>query len=129
MTEHEAYESVKKIARRLSFTIKLMPFVGVFAYIICGCLQFYLSPNAQDELGMTFYTSPMWIVICLILSKQAKLCNWHKLECVMPIFPRILVGIDNALGLTELQARGGIALLVFMFILSLVNAYFTFLRK
>lgn len=129
MTEQEAYENVKRIARNLSFTVKLMPFVGVVAYIICGLIAYYVSPTVQEELDMAFYASPMYVVISLILSKQAKLCKWHKLECIMPLLPRTLVEIDKLLGLNELQARGGIAFCVFMFILTLINAYFTFWRK
>lgn len=129
MTDKEKAVGFIRIMRNVTFTVKLLPFLGVVTYILCAVIFFIASPSFQGELDMMFYTSPMWVIVCLVLSKQMKLCKWHKLECVLPLLPRTLVAIDDWTGLTEFQAKGGISLCVFMFVLSLINAYFVFWRN
>lgn len=129
MTDEEKLVSVINIARRATTTVKLLPFAYVFVYTLCTIAYFFVSDETQTVLDMLFYVSPLQIIFALILSKTLKLCKWHKLECSLPLFPQVFVIIDTFYPLDEWSVKINIAVIGFLFILSLINAYFTFFYK
>ncbi len=129
MTDEERILSVINIARRATTTVKLLPFVYVFAYIVCAVAFFFVSDETQTVLDMLFYVSPLQIAYLLILSKVFKLCKWHKLECSLPLLPQVFVIIDTFYPLNEFGAKINVAVIGIMFVLSFINAYFMFWRK
>jgi len=129
MTDEERIVSVINIARRATTTVKLLPFVYVFAYVVCAVAFFFVGDETQTVLDMLFYVSPLQIAFLLILSKVFKLCKWHKLECSLPLLSQVFVLIDTFQPLDEWGAKINVAVIGAMFVLSFVNAYFMFWRK
>ena len=129
MNELERIKAAAKIAQKATFITKVAPFVYAFLFIICLILYAFTSDEVQTILDTLFYVSPITIIFELILSKTFKLCTWHRIECVLPLISQVTVIIDLFCPLTEIAAEINVATIVFIFILSLINAYFTFLRK
>lgn len=129
MTDIEKIESIVNIVRKATFTVKVMPFVYVFLYLLCMVLFFFVDDTVQTVLDMLFYVSPIYVVFSLIYSKIFKLCKWHKMECSMPLIPHISVIVDTFYPLSESAAKVNVGMIVFICILSLINAYYTFIKK
>lgn len=129
MNYQERIEAAAKIAKRATVIVKIVPFVYAFLFMMCLIVYTFTSENVQTVLDTIFYVSPVTIIFALILSKTFKLCKWHRLECVLPLVSQITVFIDLFYPLTEVAAEINVATIIAIFLLSLVNAYFTFLRK
>ena len=106
-----------------------MPFVFAFFYLIGVSSYIWSSKAIIGYLDLAFYVSPMVILYELILSKIFRLCKWHRLECVLPLFGLIPVIVDKFI--IEVGAYGQLVnwiIIVAVFTLSLINAYFVFLK-
>lgn len=106
-----------------------MPFVFAIFYLIGVSSYIWLSNTIIGYLDLAFYVSPMVILYELILSKIFHLCKWHRLECVLPMFGLIPVLVDKFI--IEIGAYGQLTnwiIVVTVFTLSLINAYFVFLK-
>lgn len=128
MTNEERIIRAVKIAQKATFVVKIMPFVYALLFMACLIAYFFTSDEVQTILDTIFYVSPITIIFALILSKTFKLCKWHKLECSLPLLPQVFVVIDTFQPLDEWGAQLNVAVIGAMFFLSLINAYFTFLR-
>lgn len=106
-----------------------MPFCFAFFYLV-GIFSYILIPKAYIGcLDLVFYVSPIVILHELILSKIFHLCKWHRLECVLPLSGLIPVIVDKFI--IEVGAYGQLVnwiIVVAVFTLSLINAYFVFLK-
>lgn len=129
MTYEERIIHAAKIAQRATLIVKIMPFVYALLFMSCLIAYMFTSDEVQTILDTIFYVSPITIIFALILSKTFKLCKWHRLECVLPLLSQVTVMIDLFYPLTEVAAKVNVATIITIFILSLINAYFTFFYK
>ena len=122
-------ESAIRILRKATTAVKIAPFVYSLLYIIA--LLSYLSFNEFVSLvaDMCFYVSPVCVVYNLWLSKIFKLCKWHKLECCLPLFPIVIILVDSFIipfGKNAILVNFFVDITIFL--LSLLNAYFVFIK-
>lgn len=106
-----------------------MPFFFAFFYLASIFSYIWMPKVYIGYLDLAFYVSPMVILYELILSKIFHLCKWHRLECVLPMFGLIPVIVDKFI--IEIGAYGQLMnwiIVVAVFTLSLINAYFVFLK-
>lgn len=76
-----------------------------------------------------FYESPLLILFLILLSYSVKLCKWHRIQCALPLVPQLADFIDtHFVEYEEALATLNFAILMLLFSLSLVNAYFVFIR-
>ena len=115
--------------RYVTLAVQIMPFIYSGLYIVAMILYLFVSENACCVLDTLLYVSPIVILGLLFLSRILELCKWHKTACVLPVFPQILVFIDQHIaGLTRIESYISIALPIAMGALLLVAAYNIFIK-
>ena len=127
--ERTELETIISILRRSTILVKVMPFLFTFFYLIGIFSYMWLPQTLISCLDLTFYISPVVIIYELILSKIFHLCKWHKFECILPFFGVIPIFVDNFI--IEIDAYGQLVnwiIVVFIITLSLINAYFVFIK-
>lgn len=88
-----------------------------------------LPRNILDMLDSLFYISPLASLLMILLSKELYLCKWHRLECVLPVIAIIPDIIDVHIHpLSDIAEDVNLALMTMIFLLSLINAYFVFIK-
>ena len=129
MTEQDRIIGAIRIAQKATFLTKIMPFVLVFCYIVCLIAYMIVSDDVQSVFDSLFYVSPVVVAFELLFSKTFKLCKWHRLECILPLIPQFVIIVDSIHTLSEFAAGLNVAVVFVMFVLSLINAYYTFIKK
>jgi hypothetical protein len=115
--------------RYITLAVQIMPFVYSGLYIIAMVLYLFVSENARYFLDTLLYVSPVIVLGFLFLSRILQLCKWHKSACVLPIFPQILVFIDQyIIDLTKIESYISIATPIAMGVLLLFAAYNIFMK-
>jgi hypothetical protein len=117
------------ILRTVTKVVKLIPFAYALLYIISILSYSMCSENVSIWVDMIFYVSPLSIIFLLILARTLKLCKWHRLECVLPLMGFCAVLINDFI--IEFGKYGQLAnyiIVITTFILSLINAYFVFIK-
>lgn len=127
--ERRGIDKIISVVRYSTVLVKVMPFFFAFFYL-AGIFSYILMPKAYiGYLDLAFYVSPIVILYELILSKIFHLCKWHRLECVLPLSGLIPVIVDKFI--IEVGAYGQLVnwiIVVAVFTLSLINAYFVFIK-
>lgn len=79
---------------------------------------------------MLFYVSPVAVFFNLRMSKIFKMCKWHRLECLLPLLPIVLVFV-NGFGfiIPDIAVYVNWSVNLIIFLLSPFNAYFVFIKK
>lgn len=117
------------ILKTTTKVVKLIPFAYALLYIISILSYSICTENVSIWVDMIFYVSPISIIFLLILSRTLKLCKWHRLECVLPLMGFCAVIINDFI--IEFGKYGQLAnyiIVIATFILSLINAYFVFIK-
>lgn len=118
-----------KTLRKVTQTVKVAPFVVALFYMLTILGYMYMSDTIIYLLDTTLYFSPAAVVMMLILSKQVQLCFWHRLECVLPVICMIPSAIDILIyPLSETATYINAITLSVILLLSLINAYFVFVK-
>jgi hypothetical protein len=129
MERKKGIEKIISVVRYSTVLVKAMPFFFAFFYLV-GIFSYIWMPKVYiGYLDLAFYVSPIVILYELILSKIFHLCKWHRLECVLPLSGLIPVIVDKFI--IEVGAYGQLVnwiIVVAVFTLSLINAYFVFLK-
>lgn len=115
-------KTATKVVKLIPFAYALLYVVSILSYSIC-------TENVSIWVDMIFYVSPISIIFLLILSRTLKLCKWHRLECVLPLMGFCAVLINDFI--IEFGKYGQLAnyiIVITTFILSLINAYFVFIK-
>lgn len=115
-------KTATKVVKLIPFAYALLYVVSILSYSIC-------TENVSIWVDMIFYISPISIIFLLILSRTLKLCKWHRLECVLPLMGFCAVLINDFI--IEFGKYGQLAnyiIVITTFILSLINAYFVFIK-
>lgn len=120
---------IVQILRKVTRTVKIAPFILAVLYMMSMVGYLLFSDTVSIILDYLFYISPSTIVILLILSKATKMCVWHRLECVLPLVSMLPALFDDLiLELTNVAAYINASTIAVIFLASLVNAYFVFVK-
>lgn len=127
MVESKDIIAIVQILRRTTELVKWFPFIYTAIFIVTMCSYYWISEDVANTLDTILYTSPLFMLFTLILSRILKLCKWHRVQCCLPLYPIILVAIDTyILHISRLTTGFLIASVIALCILSLINAYFVF---
>lgn len=127
--ERENLRVILNVVRNVTKTIKLFPFLYAILLLALFPIVSYGSYEIAMFVNEIFFVSPLFIAFLILLSYFVKLCNWHRLQCLLPIIPQIVVYIDeNVYELTEVVAIVNLVVMLTIFLLSLINAYFVFIK-
>ena len=129
MEERGNIQAVVSILRKTTRIVKIAPFalVTTYMFIMIGYIVF--SDNVAAILDILFYVSPLVVVLLWMLSRSLKMCNWHRLECVLPLVPQVPIFFDDYINQFDYAgAAVNICVIGLLFLLSLVNAYFVFIK-
>lgn len=129
MVDNKDIIAIVKILRKITVIVKLNPFIFALAYITTMIGYIFFSDSIATLCDQLFYTSPIVVIMNFILSYSLKLCNWHRLECALPIFPLIPLFIDECIyPMSEIALYTNCVTILLLTILSLINAYFVFIK-
>lgn len=118
-----------QILRKVTKTVKIAPFVLAVLYMLSMIGYMVFSDTVATILDYLFYISPSTIVILLILSKSTKMCVWHRLECILPMVSMLPALFDDLIiELTNVAAYINVSTIALIFLASLLNAYFVFIK-
>lgn len=125
----ENLKKILNIIRKVTKTIKVFPFIYAVILIIVIPLVSFVDYDIAIIINDTTFLSPLVIAFLILLSYSLKLCFWHRLQCSLPLIPQISDFIDTHITeYGEALATLNFIILLLLFILSLVNAYFVFIR-
>jgi len=115
--------------RYVTLAVQIIPFVYSSLYIAAMVLYLFVSEDARYVLDTLLYVSPIVILGFLFLSSVLELCKWHKTACALPVFPQLLVFVDqHIMELSVIEYYIGIATPIAMGSLLLVAAYNVFMK-
>ena len=122
-------EWLVRTLRKVTTTVKIAPFIIAVFYMLTILGYMYMPETVIYILDTMLYFSPASVALMFILSKQLQLCFWHRLECSLPILCMIPGAIDSLiLPLSEVATYLNAITLSVVLFLSLVNAYFVFVK-
>lgn len=117
------------ILRKVTRIVKIAPFVLVSMYMGAMIGYLFFSDIVATTLDTLFYVSPLVIILLWMLSRALKMCNWHRLECVLPLVPQLPIFFDDYISQFDYAgAVVNVCVVGLLFLLSLVNAYFVFIK-
>lgn len=120
---------IVEILRKVTVTVKVFPFFYALIYIPSMFAYMVFSEDACIILDTLFYISFLTVAFLIRLSYCVKLCIWHRLQCCLPLVSQPIAFIDNYIycfGQTSVIINTWLAILLFC--LSLINAFFVFIR-
>lgn len=121
--------AIVRILRRVTAIVKVYPFLYSMLYVSCMLVYMFCSDEVSILCDQLFYTSPFMIVCAIGLSYSLKLCKWHRLECILPLLPTFMVFVDEFIcQIPKSASYLNAILMVAICILSLINAYFVFIK-
>lgn len=118
------------VLRKITKRVKLAPFLYALIFLLCMSVYWFADNNILSTLDVLFYVSPIVCLTFIWFSYPLKLCNWYRLQCCLPMLPQPIVYIDENIyefGSSIIWIDFAIVLLIFL--LSLINTYFVFIRK
>lgn len=122
-------EYLLRIVQRVTVTVKTFPFFYALGLMIFWLIAPTLTYEVLTTIDSLIFVSALMVLFLIRLSYCVKLCIWHRLQCALPLLPQILAQVDEHIyefGLyTSIINYSTIAV---VFILSLVNAYFVFIK-
>lgn len=129
MVENKDILAIVTILRRVTKIVKIYPFIYAGIYALCMIGYMFLSDETADILDQLFVTSPIVVSCNLLLSKTLKLCKWHRLQCLLPIVPLLPIYVDSYIySLSKVGAYINTTIILLLFLASLINAYFVFIK-
>ena len=121
--------AVVSILRKTTRIVKIAPFVLVAMYMIAMIGYLFFSDVVAVTLDTLFYVSPLGVILLWMLSKALKMCNWHRLECALPLVPQVPIFFDDYINQFDYAGAAiNICVVGLLFLLSLLNAYFVFIK-
>jgi hypothetical protein len=129
MVEHKDILAIVRILRKVTKIVKIYPFVYTVLYALCMIGYFVCDDIVSVMLDQLFYTSPIVVSCNILLSYSLKLCKWHRLQCLLPMFPLIPLFVDYLVfPVSKLAFTINALTIILLFALSLINAYFVFIK-
>ena len=122
-------EGAIQILRKATATVKVAPFAFALLYLVALVVYLLFNDTIATMTDLLFYVSPVAVFFNLRMSKIFKMCKWHRLECLLPLLPIVIVFI-NGFGFIipdiAVYVNWSVNLIIFLF--SLLNAYFVFIK-
>lgn len=129
MVEHKDILAIVRILRKVTKIVKIYPFVYAVLYALCMIGYLICDDIVSVILDQLFYTSPIVVSCNILLSYSLKLCKWHRLQCLLPMFPLIPLFVDYLIfPVSKLAFTINALTIILLFTLSLINAYFVFIK-
>lgn len=129
MVEHKDILAIVRILRKVTKIVKIYPFVYAVLYALCMIGYLVCDDIVSVMLDQLFYTSPIVVSCNILLSYSLKLCKWHRLQCLLPMFPLIPLFVDYLVfPVSKLAFTTNALTIILLFALSLINAYFVFIK-
>lgn len=129
MVEHKDILAIVRILRKVTKIVKIYPFVYAVLYALCMIGYLFCDDIVSVMLDQLFYTSPIVVSCNILLSYSLKLCKWHRLQCLLPMFPLIPLFVDYLVfPVSKLAFTINALTIILLFALSLINAYFVFIK-
>lgn len=129
MVEHKDILAIVRILRKVTKVVKIYPFVYAVLYALCMIGYLVCDDIVSVMLDQLFYTSPIVVSCNILLSYSLKLCKWHRLQCLLPMFPLIPLFVDYLVfPVSKLAFTINALTIILLFALSLINAYFVFIK-
>lgn len=126
---YETFIRIANILRKTTKFVKIVPFVYALLFLLCMIPYWQCDEDILNIIDECFYVSPIVCLTFIRLSYYLKLCNWYRLQCCLPMFPLPVIIIDE--NIYEFGDEFGwinFAVTILIFLLSLINAYFVFIR-
>lgn len=121
--------AVVSILKKTTRVVKIAPFALVTMYMFAMVGYMLFSDAVAVTLDTLFYVSPLVTILLWMLSKALKMCNWHRLECVLPLVPQLPIFFDDYINQFDYAGTAvNICVIGLLFLLSLINAYFVFIK-
>ncbi len=118
-----------KILRRVTGTVKLFPFCYTAVLLLFWLVAPALSEAVITEIDSAIYLSALMAAFLIRLSYCVRLCVWHRLQCVLPLFPQAVAKIDAYVcEFGVYMALINYVVTWCVFAISLVNAYKVFIK-
>lgn len=129
MVDNKDILALVRILRKVTKIVKIYPFVYAVLYALCMIGYLVCDDIVSVMLDQLFYTSPIVVSCNILLSYSLKLCKWHRLQCLLPMFPLIPLFVDYLVfPVSKLAFTINALTIMLLFILSLINAYFVFIK-
>lgn len=123
-------EGAIQILKKATATVKVAPFAFALLYLVALVVYLLFNDTIATMTDLLFYVSPVAVFFNLRMSKIFKMCKWHRLECLLPLLPIVIVFI-NGFGfiIPDIAVYVNWSVNLIIFLLSLLNAYFVFIKK
>ena len=119
-----------RILRDVTIVIKIFPFVLSLLYITFYVIQLAFRDEWTYQVEEFLYTSPITVILLLVMSYILRLCKWHRIQCMLLLMPQFFSHID--MHVYEHGVRSAviadIAILCIL-TLSVLNSYMMFFRN
>lgn len=118
-----------EILRRVTVTVKVFPFFYAAGLILFWIIAPALTDTMLNMVDCTIYLSAIMVLFLIRLSYCVKLCIWHRLQCALPLLPQIVAQVDRYIFKFGFYfATAEVVVMCIIFTLSLINAYFVFIK-
>lgn len=122
-------EYLFSIVKPVTTTVKTFPFFYALGLILYWLIAPTLSYEVISTVDSLILLSAVMVVFLIRLSYCVKLCKWHRLQCALPLLPQAIAQIDeNIYEFGEYVSAVNYATTGIVFTLSLINAYFVFVK-
>ena len=108
---------------------KPFPFLYTLFLLMCWTLYLFLPEAIVEEIDNLVFVSLFVVLFLIRLSYPLKYCIWYRLQCALPLLPQGVVFVDTYIyEFSDYLAIVNIATAFLIFLLSLVNTYFVFIK-
>lgn len=122
-------EYLFRIVKSVTITVKTFPFFYALGLILFWLVAPILSYDVISTVDSLIFLSAVLVLFLIRLSYCVKLCIWHRLQCALPLIPQAIAQIDEHIyELGEYVSAVNYTTTGIVFTLSLINAYFVFIK-
>ncbi|MBD5224832.1 MAG: hypothetical protein HDS68_02550 [Bacteroidales bacterium] len=122
-------EYLFSIVRPVTITVKLFPFLYAIGLLLFWLIAPTFSYEVISAIDSLIFLSAVMVLFLIRLSYCVHLCIWHRLQCALPLLPQIVAQVDEHFYELGLYASiVNYAMMAAIFTLSLINAYFVFIK-
>lgn len=122
-------EYLFSIVKPVTITVKTFPFFYALGLILFWLIAPVLSYEVISTVDNLIFLSAIMAALLIRLSYCVKLCIWHRLQCALPLLPQAIAQIDEYIyEFGEYVSAFNYTSTGIVFTLSLINAYFVFIK-
>ena len=122
-------EYLFRIVKSVTITVKTFPFFYALGLILFWLVAPIFNYETLSFIDSLIFLSAVLVLFLIRLSYCVKLCIWRRLQCALPLLPQVIAQIDEHFyEFGEYVSAVNYATTGIVFTLSLVNAYFVFIK-